>query len=122
MNRDVCVKYEIRRGDIFIANLNPAVGSEQQGVRPVIVVSSNEEINVGSNTVIVAPLSSSKRDRHPFHVVVTSKACGIDKSSLILTEQIRTIDKTRLIKKVAVCPPNVLNSLNEALKVSLKIK
>lgn len=119
MNR---IKSQIRRGDIFIANLNPVIGSEQQGIRPVVIVSSDDEINVGSNTVIVAPLSSSKRDKHPFHVVVTSKASGIDKSSMILTEQIRTIDKTRLIKKVAVCPRNVLNSLNEALKVSLKIK
>ena len=90
----------IRRGDIYYADLRPVVGSEQGGIRPVIVV-QNEAGNRHSSTVIIAAITSKmKRPKLPTHIMLDSSSCDIAKDSVILLEQLRTIDKQRLKEKV----------------------
>ena len=88
-------KKKIRRGDIYYAYLNPVVGSEQGSCRPVLVV-QNDIGNEHSPTVVIAPLTRNLRKNPlPTHVVIP-KSCGLDRDSLVLVEQIRTIDRSRL--------------------------
>ncbi|MBT9166809.1 MAG: Endoribonuclease EndoA [Syntrophomonadaceae bacterium] len=93
-------KLEVKRGYIFFADLSPVVGSEQGGVRPVLVI-QNDVGNKYSPTVIIAAITSQiEKAKLPTHVEVEAKECGLEKDSVILLEQIRTIDKQRLQGKV----------------------
>ncbi len=103
----------IRRGDIFLANLNPVIGSEQGGIRPVAIIQNNIG-NQYSDTVIVAPISSKNKNM-PTHVKV--KASLLFYESYIYMEQIRTIDKRRLIKYI--CHIKSIREINQALKTSI---
>ena len=108
----------IRRGDIYYADLRPVVGSEQGGIRPVIVV-QNEAGNRHSSTVIIAAITSKmKRPKLPTHIMLDS---SIAKDSVILLEQLRTIDKQRLKEKVCHVDADVLRRVDEALKISLEL-
>jgi mRNA interferase MazF len=90
----------IRRGDIYYADLRPVIGSEQGGVRPVVVI-QNEAGNKHSSTVIVAAITSKlNKAKLPTHVELDSRCCEIARDSVILFEQLRTIDKARLKEKV----------------------
>lgn len=116
------VKREICRGDIFYANLEGAVGSEQRGVRPVVIVQNNIG-NKLANTVIVVPISKKldRRTKLPMHTTI--KAFGnIKWDSTILTEQIRVLDKSRLLRKIGKLPHNVEQAMNKALQVAIDIK
>ena len=111
----------IRRGDIYYADLRPVVGSEQGGIRPVIVV-QNEAGNRHSSTVIIAAITSKmKRPKLPTHIMLDSSSCDIAKDSVILLEQLRTIDKQRLKEKVCHVDADVLRRVDEALKISLEL-
>jgi mRNA interferase MazF len=111
----------IRRGDIYYADLRPVVGSEQGGVRPVIVV-QNEMGNRHSSTVIIAAITSKmKRPKLPTHIMLEASNCDIAKDSVILLEQLRTIDKQRLKEKVCHVNSEVLQQVNAALKISLEL-
>lgn len=91
----------MKRGDIYYADLSPVVGSEQGGVRPVLIV-QNDVGNRYSPTVIAAAITSQKeKSKLPTHIELDSKNCGLSKDSVVLLEQIRTIDKRRLRKKWA---------------------
>ena len=105
----------IRRGDIYYADLRPVVGSEQGGVRPVLG-------NRHSPTVIVAAITSKmNKAKLPTHVELSARQCQIVKDSVILLEQLRTIDKQRLRDKVCHLEPGILARVDEALRVSLEL-
>ncbi len=109
----------IQRGEIYLAKLSPVVGSEQGGIRPVIILQNNKG-NRFSPTVIVAAITSSRNKPDlPTHIKVTPKESGLKKSSIILLEQIRTIDKSRLIEKIGCLTPVKMEELETALIVSL---
>lgn len=111
----------IRRGDIYYADLRPVVGSEQGGIRPVLII-QNDTGNRHSPTVIVAAITSKmNKAKLPTHVELNSKQCQIVKDSVILLEQLRTIDKQRLRDKVCHLDGPVLQQINEALRVSLEL-
>ena len=111
----------VKRGDIYYADLRPAVGSEQGGVRPVLIV-QNDTGNRHSPTVIcVAITSRMNKAKLPTHVELSASEYGIVKDSVILLEQIRTIDKTRLKEKVCHLDDNVLKRINKALQISLSL-
>ena len=111
----------IRRGDIYYADLRPVVGSEQGGVRPVLVI-QNDTGNRHSPTVIVAAITSKmNKAKLPTHVELSARQCQIVKDSVILLEQLRTIDKQRLRDKVCHLEPGILARVDEALRVSLEL-
>ncbi|MDW7650749.1 MAG: type II toxin-antitoxin system PemK/MazF family toxin [Bacillota bacterium] len=112
-------KVEVKRGYIFFADLSPVVGSEQGGVRPVLVI-QNDVGNRYSPTVIIAAITSQiEKAKLPTHVEVEAKEYGLEKDSVILLEQIRTIDKQRLQDKVTELDDRVMQRVNQALKISL---
>ncbi|MDD4568890.1 MAG: type II toxin-antitoxin system PemK/MazF family toxin [Tepidanaerobacteraceae bacterium] len=109
----------VRRGDVFYADLNPVVGSEQGGIRPVLVV-QNDVGNKYSPTVIVAAITSQiDKAKLPTHVELQSEEYGLEKDSVILLEQLRTVDKRRLKEKITILDQDVMVKVDEALKVSL---
>ena len=110
----------IRRGDIYYADLSPVVGSEQGGVRPVLIV-QNDIGNKYSPTVIAAAITSQTgKARLPTHISVQTDG-GLAKNSVILLEQIRTIDKRRLKDKVCHLDSAMLDKVNHALEISLEL-
>lgn len=110
---------EIIRGEVYYADLSPVVGSEQGGFRPVLVVQNNKG-NRYSTTIIVAPISSRLTKNHlPTHVMV--ELAGLKKKSVILLEQLRTIDKLRLHERVGQVPPCLMKEVDEAIKTSLEL-
>lgn len=108
---------EIVRGDIFYADLSPAVGSEQGGLRPVIILQNNVG-NKHAPTTIVAPITS-RLSKKPLPTHITFNGCGLPKDSVILMEQIRTIDKGRLKQKMGRLTNEKWEVVNEAIKISL---
>ena len=112
----------IRRGDIFYAELNPVIGSEQDGTRPVLIISNNTG-NRHSPTVIIAAITSRihTKAKLPTHTAVNDFD-GLDKNSVILLEQIRTIDKQRLKQYMGVMPDNIMARVDKALAISVALK
>ena len=111
----------IKRGDIFYADLNPVVGSEQGGTRPVLII-SNDIGNRHSPTVIVAAITSRvhTKAKLPTHTAVNDFE-GLDKDSIILLEQIRTIDKHRLKQYMGLMPDNIMARVDKALAISISL-
>ncbi|NLX92055.1 MAG: type II toxin-antitoxin system PemK/MazF family toxin [Firmicutes bacterium] len=110
---------EIKRGFIFYADLSPVVGSEQGGFRPVLIIQNNVG-NKYSPTVIVAAITSQiQKAKLPTHVELQAGRHGLEKDSVVLLEQIRTIDKQRLQQKITELDDVIMNSVNDALKISL---
>jgi len=108
----------VKRGDIFYADLSPVVGSEQGGVRPVLVV-QNDVGNKFSPTVIISAITSQiNKAKLPTHIEITADEYGLAKDSVILLEQIRTIDKRRLKEKIGRLDEEVLQMVDDALTVS----
>ncbi len=111
----------IRRGDIYYADLRPVVGSEQGGVRPVLII-QNDAGNRHSPTVICAAITSKmNKAKLPTHVELSKNQCDMVKNSVILLEQVRTIDKTRLKEKVCHLDSSLMSQVNKALIVSMEI-
>ncbi len=112
---------EVTRGDVFYADLRPVVGSEQGGIRPVLVI-QNDVGNKHSPTIICAAITSRQnKAKLPTHVEVSANGDRMVKDSVILLEQLRTIDKTRLKDKVCHLDPKILLRVENALKVSLQL-
>lgn len=109
----------IKRGEIYYANLNPVVGSEQGGIRPVVIIQNNKG-NKYSHTTIVAPITSRKKARIPTHVIINNPC--LKYVSLILLEQIRIIDKARLKKNIGRLTDDELKKIDIATAISLAIK
>ena len=111
----------IKRGDIYYADLRPVVGSEQGGVRPVLII-QNDMGNKHSPTVICAAITSKmNKAKLPTHVELNARQYGIVKDSVILLEQVRTIDKSRLKERVCHLDSEALEKVEKALKISLSI-
>ncbi|MGE5558873.1 MAG: type II toxin-antitoxin system PemK/MazF family toxin [Bacillota bacterium] len=109
----------VNRGDIFYASLNPVVGSEQGGLRPVLVL-QNDIGNTYSPTTIVAAITSQiKKGKLPTHVELSAQRYGLEKDSVILLEQIRTVDKQRLREKITRLDEKTMMKVNMALIISL---
>lgn len=111
----------IRRGDIFYADLRPVVGSEQGGVRPVLII-QNDVGNRHSPTIICAAITSQmNKAKLPTHVELSAQEYNIMKNSVILLEQLRTIDKSRLKDKVCHLEGGILMKVDKALQISLEL-
>lgn len=109
----------VKRGDIFYADLSPVIGSEQGGVRPVLII-QNDIGNRYSPTVIVSAITSQiNKAKLPTHVEISYEEYGLNKDSVILLEQIRTIDKRRLKDKIGHISDEIMEQVDEALMISL---
>ena len=109
----------IKRGDIYYADLSPVVGSEQGGLRPVLIV-QNDVGNKYSPTVIAAAITSqTNKSKLPTHIELYAENYGLSKNSVILCEQMRTIDKKRLKEKMGHLDEGLMGQVNEAITVSL---
>ena len=109
----------VKRGDIYYADLSPVVGSEQGGIRPVLVI-QNDIGNKYSPTVIAAAITSQiNKAKMPTHIELAAKDYGLNKDSVILLEQIRTIDKRRLREKIGRIDDGLMASVNNALSISV---
>ena len=110
---------EIKRGDIYKADLSPVVGSEQGGIRPVVIV-QNDMGNRYSPTIIVVPITTRLNKRNlPTHTKINNSS--LLKESIALMEQIRTIDKSRLIEFIGVLNESEMNRITEALRISIDV-
>jgi len=111
----------VRRGDIYYADLRPVIGSEQGGIRPVLVI-QNDVGNRHSPTVICAAITSKmNKAKLPTHVELPIQECSMVKDSVILLEQLRTIDKKRLKEKICHIDGKLLEQVNNALLISLEL-
>lgn len=112
----------VKRGDIFYADLSPVIGSEQGGIRPVIIM-QNDIGNKYSPTVIVAAITSQiNKAKLPTHVEISSEEYGLNRDSVVLLEQIRTLDKRRLKEKIGHMTDRDMKKVNRALSVSLSLE
>lgn len=112
----------VKRGDIYYADLSPVIGSEQGGIRPVLII-QNDVGNKFSPTVIAAAITSQiNKAKMPTHIELSASKYGLYKDSVILLEQIRTIDKKRLREKVAHLDKKLMKTVDEALSVSFGIE
>lgn len=108
----------VRRGEIYYADLSPVVGSEQGGIRPVLII-QNDVGNRYSPTVIAAAITSQReKAKLPTHISLTASSCGLSKDSIILLEQIRTIDKQRLKERMGEIPQEAMKQVDYALEIS----
>lgn len=111
----------VKRGDIFYADLSPVVGSEQGGIRPVLIV-QNDVGNKYSPTVIIAAITSQiNKAKLPTHIELSGDEYGLSKDSVILAEQVRTIDKRRLKEKTGHLDESLMAQIDTALKISFGI-
>ena len=112
----------IKRGDIYYADLSPVVGSEQGGVRPVLIV-QNDVGNRYSPTVIAAAITSQHdKSKLPTHIEVSSSSCGLSKDSIVLLEQIRTLDKKRLKERMGRLDDPSMQEIDQALSISFGLE
>ena len=108
----------VKRGEIYYADLSPVVGSEQGGIRPVLIV-QNDVGNRYSPTVIAAAITSQRdKTNLPTHIKVDADGCGLAKDSIVLLEQVRTIDKQRLKERMGQLNGNAMDMVDKALSVS----
>jgi len=117
----VWIKVQIKRGDIFYADLSPVVGSEQGGIRPVLII-QNDVGNRHSPTIICAAITSKmNKAKLPTHIEVDAQKYHLVKNSVVLLEQIRTIDKQRLKDFICHVDKKLMYQVDEALKISLEL-
>ncbi len=109
----------VSRGEIYFAELNPVQGSEQGGVRPVLIIQNDVGNTYSPTTIILAITSQINKARLPTHVEVSAKESGLRRDSVILAEQMRTIDKSRLRQKVAELKPPTMSRIENAVAVSI---
>ncbi|MEW6308043.1 MAG: type II toxin-antitoxin system PemK/MazF family toxin [Bacillota bacterium] len=112
----------LRRGDIYYADLSPVIGSEQGGIRPVIVIQNDVGNKYSPTTIVAAITSQIDKARLPTHVELSGEESGLGRNSVILAEQIRTIDRRRLRERVAHLDPGLLDRVNDALSVSIGLR
>ena len=109
----------MKRGEIYRADLDPVVGSEQGGVRPVVII-QNDTVNLHSPTVIVAAITTRrKKPGLPIHVPISAEESGLRQDSVVLTEQVRTLEKSRLTRHLGTLTPEAMKRLDHALGLSL---
>ena len=112
----------LKKGEIFLANLEPVIGSEQGGIRPVLII-QNDKSNMHSPVTIAAAITSKIFSKEfPTNVFISKEDSGLDRDSTILLNQIRTIDKLRLIKKVGSLDSYLIYKIDKSLKISLALE
>ena len=113
----------IKRGDMYYADLSPVIGSEQGGIRPVLIV-QNDTGNKYSPTVIAAAITSQTgKNKLPTHIQIGTNSGGLKSDSIVLAEQIRTIDKSRLREKIGhIDDSNLMNKINNAIFISFGLE
>ena len=111
----------VKRGDVFYADLSPVIGSEQDGIRPVVIIQNNLG-NKYSPTVIVLPITTKFKSNLPTHIPIKKGKAGLLKDSVILIEQVRTLDKSRLKERIGSLDNKTLEKVKNALKISLSIR
>lgn len=115
-------KLTVKRGDIYYADLSPVIGSEQGGIRPVLII-QNDIGNRFSPTVIAAAITSqSEKAKLPTHIKVNRAGSGLAKDSIVLLEQVRTIDKRRLKEKMGSLDSSSMSQINQALSISFGLQ
>ncbi len=112
---------KVKRGDIYYADLSPVIGSEQAGVRPILVV-QNDIGNKFSPTIIGIAITSKQKAKLPTHIEIEGTKYGLDKDSVILAEQIRTLDKRRLKEKVGRLDKETMEKVKRAIEISFGIR
>lgn len=112
-------EFMISRGDLYSACLDPVVGSEQGGIRPVLVIQNDIGNRYSPTVIVLAVTGQVNKARLPTHVPVACEGTGLQKDSVILAEQIRTLDKRRLREHIGTLRPEVMEQVSEALKISL---
>lgn len=112
---------KIKRGDIFYADLSPVIGSEQSGIRPILIV-QNDVGNKYSPTIIAVAITSKVKNKMPTHIEIEGTKYGLDKNSVILAEQIRTLDKSRLKEKVGRLDKETLDKVKKAIEISCGLR
>lgn len=112
---------QIRKGDIYFADLSPVVGSEQGGVRPVLVIQNNVGNRFSPTVIVAAVTSRTGKTKLPTHVPIEAQGSGLNRNSVVLLEQLRTIDKKRLREHIGNVGTNVISVVDEALSISLGI-
>ena len=109
----------VSRGEIYFAELNPVQGSEQGGTRPVLIIQNDIGNTYSPTTIVLAITSQLNKARLPTHVAVQAAESGLARDSVILVEQMRTIDKSRLRQKVATLQPRTMRRIENAMAVSI---
>ena len=109
----------ISRGDIYSACLDPVVGSEQGGIRPVLVIQNDVGNRYSPTVIVLAVTGQLNKARLPTHVPISCEGTGLVKDSVVLAEQIRTLDKRRLRERIGALRPEVMARVSEAVKISL---
>ncbi len=112
---------KVKRGDIYYADLSPVIGSEQSGIRPVLII-QNDIGNKFSPTIIAIAITSRLKAKLPTHIGIEGTKYGLDKDSVILAEQIRTLDKKRLKSKVGTLDKDTMEKVKRALEISFGIR
>ena len=112
----------VARGEIYFAELNPVQGSEQGGTRPVLVVQNDVGNAYSPTTIVLAITSQLNKARLPTHVAVPARESGLARDSVILAEQVRTIDKSRLRQRVARLEPRTMRRIESAMAVSIGLQ
>ena len=111
----------ISRGDLFSACLDPVVGSEQGGIRPVLVIQNDVGNRYSPTVIVLAVTGQVNKTKLPTHVPVSAEGTGLQKDSVILAEQIRTLDKRRLRERIGTLRPETMEKVSRALKISLGV-
>ena len=111
----------VLRGEIYSANLDPVVGSEQGGLRPVLIIQNNIGNRYSPTVVVLALTSQIQKARLPTHVFIPSAGHGLEKDSVVLAEQIRTLDKRRLRERIGALTPKYMEQVSRAIRISLGI-
>ncbi|WP_034601431.1 type II toxin-antitoxin system PemK/MazF family toxin [Clostridiisalibacter paucivorans] len=109
----------IKRGDIFYADLSPVIGSEQGGVRPVLVIQNDVGNKYSPTTIVSAITSQINKAKLPTHIEIKATEYGLPKDSVVLLEQIRTVDKKRLRERIGEFDEDMMDRVNECLKISI---
>ena len=113
------MRKEIKRGELFFCNLDPVIGSEQGGTRPVLIIQNDVGNKYSPTTIVVATITSKvSKTELPTHVSL-SHVPGLDRDSLLLLEQLRTVDRSRLRSLIGRLDPDTMKQVNQALAVSL---
>ncbi|MDD2627846.1 MAG: type II toxin-antitoxin system PemK/MazF family toxin [Clostridia bacterium] len=111
----------VKRGEIYYADLSPVIGSEQAGIRPIVIV-QNDIGNKFSPTIIGIAITSKQKAKLPTHIEIEGSKYGLDKDSVILAEQIRTLDKSRLKEKVGTIDDNTMEKIQKAIEISFGMR
>ncbi|MDI9480099.1 MAG: type II toxin-antitoxin system PemK/MazF family toxin [Syntrophomonadaceae bacterium] len=109
----------VKRGEIYFAQLNPVIGSEQGGIRPVLIVQNDIGNQYSPTTIILAITSQINKAKLPTHIELKAADYGLERDSVILAEQVRTIDKSRLKQRIAVLKLETMQRVDQALAISL---